>query len=160
MKLLTIEQARAHCRADANDDLLLTIYVNAAEAAVEGLANRKIFATPEERVAAIADLPTVMAEAYTAHIAALNAAASLPTTEDKELAVDIADAALNAAKSDKNRTLHSIVVNDDILSAVLLLTGHFYRNREENVTGQGEVAQPLVMGAENLMYRYRYVGET
>lgn len=55
MNLVTIEQVRAHCRAEAEDDAILTIYADAAEEAAQNFLNRKVYATPEAMAAAILD---------------------------------------------------------------------------------------------------------
>lgn len=48
-----------------------------------------------------------------------------------------------------------MVVNDAIRAAILLLTGHFYRNREDVVGGRGAAAVQLPMGAVHLLWPYR-----
>lgn len=55
MNLVTIEQVRAHCRAEAEDDAILTLYADAAEEAVQNFLNRKVYATPEAMAEAILD---------------------------------------------------------------------------------------------------------
>lgn len=43
MDLVTIEQVRAHCRADPEDDALLVLYADAAEQQAQDFLNRKVF---------------------------------------------------------------------------------------------------------------------
>lgn len=52
MNLVTIAEVRAHCRAHADEDTLLTLYADAAEEAAQNFLNRKVFPTPEAMAAA------------------------------------------------------------------------------------------------------------
>ena len=43
MNLVTIEQVRAHCRAETDDDALLTVYADASELQIQEFLNRQVF---------------------------------------------------------------------------------------------------------------------
>ena len=43
MRLVTIEQARQHCRVDSDDDQMLTLYGGAAEDAAQEFLNRRAY---------------------------------------------------------------------------------------------------------------------
>lgn len=55
MDLVTIEQLRAHCRAEPEDDTLLTVYADAAEQAAQDFLNRKVYPDAEAMAAAVLD---------------------------------------------------------------------------------------------------------
>ena len=107
MNLVTIEQVRAHCRAEAEDDAILTIYADAAEEAAQNFLNRRVYATPEAMAAAILD---------------------------------------DTAGCDP------MVVTPAVTAAVLLATGHMYRNRE-SVTDAP--ARNLPQGFHDLLWPHR-----
>lgn len=73
MDLVTIEQVRAHCRADSNDDALLTAYADAAEQAAQDFLNRKVYRDADAMAAAVlaetaGDDPIVTNAAITAAV--------------------------------------------------------------------------------------------
>lgn len=53
MELITLEQARAHCRCDSGDDALLELYGGASEGAVQQFLNRRVFADADSMAAAV-----------------------------------------------------------------------------------------------------------
>lgn len=55
MRLVTIDQARIHCRTEPEDDAQLTLYVDAAEQAAEDFLNRRVYADAEALAAAVLD---------------------------------------------------------------------------------------------------------
>lgn len=154
MNIITIEQARAHCKTDAQDDEVLTLCANAAERACANLANRGLFVDQAALDTAINGLSATMSAAFTAHANAMEAAASLPE-DDRDLAERIAEQRLRNAQLAAGNAIHGIVADDDIIAAILLTTGHFYRNREEVGTAKFE---QLPMGAERIMRWYRRAG--
>ena len=110
MELVTLEQVRAHCRAEDADVSLLEVYAGAAELQAQDFLNRRVYPDAETMAAAV--LGETAGEA-------------------------------------------PIVVNDAILAAVLLITGHLYLTREEVQTGQGAAAAQIPMGAHSLLWPYR-----
>ena len=55
MELITLEQARAHCRVDTEDDALLELYGGAAEGAAQQFLNRRVFADAASMATAVLD---------------------------------------------------------------------------------------------------------
>ena len=53
MRLVTMEQARAHVHAFSHDDAQLTLYVGAAEQAAEDFLNRKVYADADALAEAV-----------------------------------------------------------------------------------------------------------
>lgn len=53
MQLITIEQARQHCRADSADDAMLELYGGAAEGAAQQFLNRRVFPDAGSMAAAV-----------------------------------------------------------------------------------------------------------
>lgn len=149
MSIVTIDRARQHCRADFDDDTILSVYLEAAERRVATLANRAIFPTAQERQTAIAAIPAAMVSANAAYDAAITAAELLADKRDRDLAKEIALAALNAETAKATKTLNGIVKDDAIEAAILICCGHFYRNRDEG---------DFPPAVEHLMFTYRYVG--
>ena len=90
MALVTLEEVRAHCRAEESDDTMLAIYRDAAEDSAAQYLGRAIYADETEQ------------------------------GDDTE----------------------GIVINASIRGAVLLMTGHWFANREAVTAGQA-VEVPL-----------------
>lgn len=55
MQLVEIEQLRAHCRTESDDDALLTLYADAAEQMVYDVLNRRVYADADALAAAVLD---------------------------------------------------------------------------------------------------------
>lgn len=158
MSIVSVDQARAHCKADAADDTLLGVYLASAVKQCAHLANRNIYETPELLATAKAGVTAAMTAANAAYEAAVLAADDIESDLDKAFAYDAAERALMQAQVDASNVLDGIVADDNIRSAILLIVGHLYRNREEVITGQGATTGQLPMGAERIMSHYRVVG--
>lgn len=107
MRLVTMDQARAHVHAFPHDDSQLELYVGAAEQAAQDFLNRRVYADAD---------------------------------------------ALAEAVLDGSAGCDPMVVNDAIKAAILLLTGHLFRNREA-VTG--ESVNELPLGVHALLWPHR-----
>lgn len=169
MKLITIEQAREHVKADGDDDELLTTYCNAAEAQCAALANRSLFADTVEMSAALATISTRMAAAYTAYDAAIAAAEAADDARVAVMMASAAQTALNAVTTQCEKDAHGLALdaapdaagmpaNDAIIAAVLLAVGHFYSTRTGVITGQGAAAVEVPQGTADIMANYRWIG--
>lgn len=158
MKLITLQQAREHCKADSDDDAMLTLYVNGAEKACAHAAARNLYKDQAEMDAAVATVAASMATARTARDTALAAITAPAGTEEGDLLRSIAYRNYQQVVETTSDIMHGIVADDDVIAAVLLTVGHLYRNREEVITGQGAAAVELPQGAAAIMYRHRYVG--
>lgn len=152
MNLITIEQARAHCRADAADDDLLTIYGDAAEEAAQQFLNRRVYADESTLSGARDGVPAMLEAADTAYDDAVEAADDLDGSA-RCAALDAAVFVRAAARARAREIDSGIVATDDIVSGILLILGHLYRNREDVVTGPAPAALP--MGAHALLWPHR-----
>lgn len=158
MKLVTIDEARKHCKADGDDDDLITLYGNAAEAACARLANRNLYSTQAELTAARVASDAAMEAVYAAYDAAVLAAESATSAMHRIALTDDAKSDLDRALNARMGVVNGIVADDDVKAAVLLTLGHWYVNREEVVTGQGAAAVQLPMSASAIMSQYRWLG--
>lgn len=158
MPLISIEQARAHCKADSADDELLEVYLAAAERSVAAVCNRSLFSTTEERAAAItAASPSVVA-AYAAYDTAMENAESVEDERVRNFMEDAALAELNRVIAAADNDIHGIVADSDVIAAVMLTLGHLWANREDVVAGPSMAALPLPNGAYNLAFPHRRLG--
>ena len=169
MKLITLDEARDHCKADGDDDSLLTVYSNAAEAACARLANRSLFATTDELNAAIATIGTRMAAAYTAYDAAI---VNADAQDDDRVTVMLKAAAqsqLDVTTTLVESDLHGLALDaaadavgmpgkDAIKGAILMLVAHYYFTRPAVITGQGASAIEVPQGTSDIMAMYRWIG--
>lgn len=160
MKLITLDQARDHCKADGDDDDMIEIYADAAESACAQIANRNLYLDEAELAAAIAAVPTAMTTAYVDYDAAVVIATNYDDDRISTMMLANAQAALNLSTIDAERTLHGISAEKfpDIIAAVLMTVGHFYRNRENVVGGQGASAIEVPMSARDVMTNLRWIG--
>lgn len=55
MNLVTPDQVRQHCRAEPEDDSLLTVYADAAEQMAQDFLNRRVFEDADTLAAAVLD---------------------------------------------------------------------------------------------------------
>lgn len=150
MNLITLAQARTHCRADASDDTALTLYANAAEKACAKHANRNLYADQDALDAALAGLYADRVAANAAYEAAILAADEIEIEEDKEYAIKLAENTLLKAQADAAMIEAGIVADDFIIGAVLFTTARFYRFRED---------AELPQSAQSIMLMYRKVGD-
>jgi hypothetical protein len=162
MQLITIEQARDHVKAEGDDDDQIMVYGTAAESACARLANRALFATNAALVAALADVPQIMQDAYAAYDAAIEAANASDDDRMRCMLTVQAQAALDKATNKCEGITHGLAVDDpnnqDIIGAVLLTLGHYYRNRESVITGQGAAAVEVPQAAAAIMANHRWIG--
>ena len=155
---ITVEQARAQCRVEAadDDDATLLECARAAEIRCARLANRSIFLSADAKAAAIASTLTALDAAratYDADIAAIPYDAG---PVQRASAYKAAIAALDAAVLAHEQAVVGIIINDDIMRAMLLTLGKYYRHRED-VTDERVATLPD--GAERIMRHYRWTGD-
>ncbi len=156
MQFVTIEEVRQHCKADSGDDAMLTIYGEGAEAAAVAFLNRNVYVDNAALVAALAAVD--MTSIHSAYEDAIEAADALDSDLDKQFAIDAAGIALRSAQVDASFVLEGMVITKNIKSAILLIVGHLYRNRETVVAGQSASAVEVPMSAQWLMSPYRKIG--
>ena len=169
MKLITLDEARDHCKAEGDDDELLTVYCNAAEAACARLANRNLFATTADLNAAVATIGTRMAAAYTSYDAAILNADGQDDDRVTTMLKAAAQSQLNDATTACERDLHGLALdaapdaaglpgNDAIKAAILMTVAHYYATRPAVITGQGASAIEVPQGTADIMANYRWIG--
>lgn len=154
MALVTIDQAREHCKSDTADDALLGVYLAAAEKSAARLVGRNLYATPEALNNAFSTIATKMSDARAAYDTAIAAAADLDE-QGKMSAESLAQRELDKVTWEQHYVLHGIVADDDIKAAILLITGHLYRNREDVVTGV--TATEVPNAARALLWPYTVI---
>lgn len=156
MGLITIEQARAHCRADADvPDAQLQPYIDGAESAACAYLNRAVFGTQGDLDAALDALPAKAATAAQAYADAVEAAASIVDADQRRVTLEVASLRKSISSADATRVMNGIVAAPSVVSAILLTLGSLYSNREAVIVGL-QVAE-LPLGACELLRPYRLV---
>ena len=151
--MIDLNLARAHLKADDEDveDALIEQYIASAVSACEGYCNRKFYENATEQTtdfdAALGELASAN-EQYNTDIA---------TTEDCEL-LSIYHDRLIRARGDVLRRINGIVIDGTITAAILMMLGHFYRNRQEVVVAQYSGATQLPAGARRILEPYLWIG--
>ena len=169
MKLITIGEARFHCKAEGDDDELLVVYCNAAESLCARLANRSLFATSAEMTTAVATVATRMAAAYTAYDAAILNAEAQDDERVASMLKSAAQARLDAITTQCEKDAHGLALDaapdaagmsgaDAIRAAILLAVAHFYATRPTVITGQGAAAVEVPLGTNDIMSLFRWTG--
>jgi hypothetical protein len=156
MPLVTVAQARAQARVeDSYPEAQLTAALKGAEDAAQAYLNRAVFATSAELAADRAAYATRMATAKDDYDAAVAAAELITNETEKAAALEMAAVQYHEEQAAADRSLHAMVTNDSIVSAILLTFGHLFANREDVVVGAPAVELPL--GARSLLRPYRRV---
>lgn len=151
--MIDLNLARAHLKADDEDveDTLIQQYIDSAVSACEGYCNRKFYVSPTEQFLdfdlAITEL-TEAREQYEADVA---------TTEDCELLAIYHDRLIRARGNILHR-VNGVVIDGTITAAILMMLGHFYRNRQEVVVAQYSGATQLPAGARRILEPYLWIG--
>lgn len=168
MKLVTLAQADAHVVAEGEDAELLTLYCNAAEAACARIANRNLYKSSADLTAALATIPTVLADAYATYDAAMTSAEAAEDERVRLAMEDLADVRLEDALTNVDAIKHGLAldatnelgqpIGDDIIAGILFMVGHMYRNREAVATGSGAAAVEVPQTTEAIMLRHRWIG--
>ncbi|WP_219209212.1 head-tail connector protein [Variovorax boronicumulans] len=150
MPVVTLDQARAHLRLEADypADQVEPYIAGAVDAAAQYL-NRAIFDDWSSLDAALAALPAARGTARSAYKTAADAAALLEDPADRADALSVAQARLDFVTAETGRVLNGIVVNPSIVTAVLLTLGHLFSNREDVVVGV--TATDVPNGARSLL---------
>ena len=152
--LVSLYRVKLHLRVTSDDeDVTIGIYAMAAEHAALSYIDRKVYATQAELTAAITAAPGAFAAAVLAYNAAIDAAYLLTDEHETREAVRVACLAFDLSRITARQTHDGIVVNDAIVAAILLTTGHLYANRENSVMGVN--ISTLPNGADSLLMPYR-----
>lgn len=159
LELVTIDQARLHCKADGEDDDILQLYVEGAQIDAVVSLNRAVFASQADLEAAIAAIPAAMVSARTERDAALELAANLPDPCDSYEAQQLARDIYHQQRIKWYQTRNGIVIDDHIRGAILMTVAHSYSNRGNVVAGQGAAAVMVPQSAAWIYEKRRYMGE-
>jgi hypothetical protein len=172
MSIIPLDRAREHVKADSDDDTLLQVYLDAAERSAGMYLNRTLYAdtdtlstarnlVPQQSYTLQQNYAEADIAAKEAYDQALTDAESLPEPERTTaiLAAQTRFAQQTIANADTynrgivalDNTLYGIVMTDDIKAAVLLHTGHLYRNRESVTTGVNTPASEVPMTTKSLL---------
>lgn len=156
MIFVTLDDLRLHCRADGDDDAVLTKYGNAAEATAQMRANRKFYVDGTARTAALNGMPAAVSAAWATYDAAIAAADAMSDERAACFARESATSALNETLNAQDAIMHGIIITDDLKQAIYLIAADWYRNREETITGPGAQAVQIPTGAEAIIARYHW----
>lgn len=158
MPLLTIEQARAHCRVDGVDeDAVLIGCIAAAEDAAAAHLNRALFDDDDALSAALDGIPAETRAADQAYAHAVESAAAITDDGERKAALAVAQAKRTVVRVRHQRAMDGLVANASVRAACLLMVGHLYTHREAvaEVTQAAQVELPL--GMRDLLRPYRKV---
>lgn len=158
LELITLDEARIHCKADGEDDDILLLYAEAAEKDAEVSLNRAVFKDQASMDAAIAAIPAAMVSARQARDAALAAAQEIENYEDRCDAVKYAISVYDDKRRGFSNTYNAVLIDAHIRGAILLTVGHSYQNRSSVVTGQGAAAVEVPSTAREIYEKRRYLG--
>jgi hypothetical protein len=160
MELVTLEQARIHCKADGEDDDLLQIYLEGAQIDAVVSLNRDVFPSQQALDAAIAAIPAAMVSAREARDEALADAQTLMDYDDRVEAIRLATDTYQLQRIKWYQTRNGIVIDDHIRGAILMTVQHSYQNRSNVVAGASAAATVVPQSAMWIYEKRRYMGET
>lgn len=156
MPLLTIDEALAHCRLEADYPAeQILAYMHAAESSVIAYLNRAVFEDQAALDAAQAEIPGKVGAAYDAYNAALRAAMAISNVGQKEIMIQMAESKYLEARIAAYRVINGIVANGAIIAAILLTLGNLFQNREADVVGVSAARLPT--GVPELLNGFRVV---
>jgi Phage QLRG family, putative DNA packaging. len=159
LEFITLDEARTHCRADGEDDDLISLYAEAAEKDAQVSLNRAVFKSADDLATAIAALPATMAAARQARDDALAAADEISDMCDRLEARAVAETTYRGQQFLWSQIRNGIVIDAMIKGAILMTTAHYYQNRANVVAGQGAAAVQVPLNAEWIYEKRRYMGE-
>jgi hypothetical protein len=156
MGLITIEQARAHCRVDPDYPAeQIQPYMDGAESDASAYLNRDLFPTKDSFDAALDALPAKAAAASAAYAAAVEAATEILDIDGRRRAMEVASLRRDTAQDEVAGTMAGMVANASVISAILLTVGSRFANREGTVVG-AQVAE-LPLGVKEILRPFRRV---
>lgn len=156
MPLLTIDDALAHCRLEADYPAeQILAYMHAAESSVIAYLNRAVFEDQAALDAAQAEIPGKVGAAYDAYNASLQTAMSMSNAGQREIMIQLAESKYLEARIAAYRIINGIVVNGAIIAAMLLTLGNLFQNREADVVGVSAARLPT--GVPELLNGFRVV---
>lgn len=145
--LVDLATAKLHLRVtDGSEDVGITAMLATAEEQAQAFLNRGVYDTPEALAAAIAAAPAALSAASVAYDAALTAASALETCVERLLNEQLAKDVYNAAIEAWILAMRGMVVNDSIITAILLIVASLWEHRgdEDAVAGIPQAAERLL----------------
>ena len=143
MSIVSIEDARAHCRVDSDyPSEQLQPYIDGAVGAAAAYLNRYLYADDDALIAAQDGVADAIGSASEAYADAKAAAAALSNADAADAALEVAESRWHAAKVDAARTTHGMVASAVIVAAIKLTIGSLYENRSDTVVGLPASALP------------------
>jgi len=156
MGLITIEQARAHCRVDPDYPAeQLQPYMDGAESDASAYLNRDLFPTQEAFDAALDALPSKAAQASAAYAAAVEAASGIADDDERRSTLEVANLRRSQERESAARVMAGMVSNASVVSAILLTVGSRFANREGTVVGAPATELPL--GVKEILRPFRRI---
>lgn len=156
MALLTIDEALAHCRLEADYPAeQILAYMHAAESSVIAYLNRAVFEDQAALEAEQAGISAKVGAAYDAYSASVQSAMAISNAGQKEIMIQMAESKYLEARIAAYRVINGIVVNGAIIAAMLLTLGNLFQNREADVVGVSAARLPT--GVPELLNGFRVV---
>ncbi|WP_046060129.1 head-tail connector protein [Paracidovorax citrulli] len=154
MPLVTLDEARAHLRVEADyPEEQIQPYLDAAIDSAEQFLGRSVFATRDELVTAKAAVPAALVLAAGERDAAIAAAQQVEDLATREWMCAQARADYEVALANARRIGQGMVIKPSIKAAILLTLGHLDENREDVARGVSVTQLPI--GAQHLLWPYR-----
>ncbi len=148
MSLLTLAQAKSHLRIDGTaSDADLTLKIEAAERSAIEYLGCNVYEDETDLARSIAAVPAELVAAKAAYDAAYLVAVELEDAELSQLAQEYAFFVYSRARNAATRTRNGVVVNELILSAMLLILGWLFETREDGAE--------MPRAARDLLHPYR-----
>lgn len=142
--------AQEHIKSDTEDSTLIQ-YLKAALVIAEGFCRRRLYftqATKDSDVSGVAETIAAAKAAWTS--------AQVTYEDDCEMLL-LNQRAYFTARAAASRIFDGIIIDDAIIAAILLLTGHLDKNKQEVVAGQYGQAIQIPMGAQRILEPYMAV---
>lgn len=153
MSLVTLADAKAHLRIEeAGEDTLIQAYVNAAELLATNYIGCNVYADQSALDSARASASASVSEAVAKYEADTASAMSKPSETEVEYWAQHAHRTYTTSIGAASRALEGIVLNDAIKSAILLIVGHLYLNRE---AGTDKAISEIPFGVYALLQPFR-----
>lgn len=159
MRIVNIDQVRGHLKSDPDESQEeISVYADAAEAACERYIDRALFIDDTDRQTQQSAAAGLLAAAFAQYDARKTAAEGNADTRVRDVLLLQIEHDLELAKLQYRRVSTGVIASDDVIAAILLTTGHFYRNREDVTTGQGAAAVEIPNSSRDLLYPLIWMG--
>ncbi len=132
MSFITLSQAKSHCRIDGSaSDADLLLKIEASERSAIEYLGCNVYDDETSLAAAIAAVPAALVAAKAAYNAAYDVAIAIEDADLSLIEETQAMAVYMRAVYAATRTRNGIIINDLIISAMLLIVGWLFEQRED-----------------------------